>query len=253
MATFFSGEVVGYWATTPSNYIYGTLTGDVSRSGNTVTLSNMYLNVSFRYSAYGSGSYTFYVNGTPTTWTMDAASPSHSLNNTSFNVTASQTSATVSWTGSDGYAGTFSVSFPSGVVKPNTPTISTSVIDSHTIAVTWGTTSFGVPSTGTIYLYGDTSSTPTTQISSKTTTGNTTFTFSNLTPNTTYYFRSRATNGQLYSDYSYTVSAKTKVGNYVPVLGKSRPVQKYYVPLSEKSRKTLKLYDSINGKSRRIY
>lgn len=144
MATFFDGAIIGYWATNPSNYIYGKLTGDVSRSGNTVTLSNMYLTVWFRYSAYGAGSYTFVVNGTGTTWNMDAGAPSHGLNNTSFSVTAGQTSATISWTGSDGYTGNFNVQFPAGSTPPTGLAVSnlnsTDTSVTGTVSITsWGT------------------------------------------------------------------------------------------------------------------
>lgn len=209
MATFFSGKIIGFWAQA-DNYMYGTLTGNVSRSGNTVTLSGMWLAVSFRYSAWGSGSYTFKVNGTNTTWTMDASSPSHAINNTSFSVSATQTSATVSWVGSDGYSGSFDVTFPSGYVAPTKPTISaTSVNYSNSLNITYGTTSFGVPSSGTVYLYGGTSASPTTQIATKTTTGNTTYSYTGLSYNRKYYFRSRAGNGSGYSDYTSDVTATT--------------------------------------------
>lgn len=146
MATFFNSSIIGYWGSNPSNYIYGTLTGDVSRSGNTVTLSNMWLSVWFRYSAYGSGSYTFTVNGTGTTWNMDAGSPSHGLNNTSFNVSTSQTSATVGWSGSDGYSGSFNVSFAAGTTPPSGLSCSLVSVSSSGAEFDVKVTSWGSPS-----------------------------------------------------------------------------------------------------------
>lgn len=142
MATFFSSQIVGYWYSS-ENYMYGTLTGDVSRSGNTVTLSNLNLNVSLRYSGSGSGSYTFILNGTSTTWTMDASSPSHTLNNTSFVATASQTTATISWTGSDGYTGSFNITFPAGTTPPEG--LSVSFLEAYTNGAKFrvGVTSWG--------------------------------------------------------------------------------------------------------------
>lgn len=103
-----------------------------------------------------------------------------------------------------------SVTMPSNYTKPTKPTVSASSSASTSTSVTYGTTSFGNPSSGTVYLYGGTSSTPTTQINSKSTTGNSTYTHSSLNANTRYYYRARANNGQLWSDYSDTVSTITR-------------------------------------------
>ena len=90
MATFFSGQVIGYWSTS-TNYMYGTLTGDVTRSGNTVTLSNMSLAITSRYTSYGTSSDSLTVNGTPTSFTVNFGSGStsagsYAINSTSFSV-----------------------------------------------------------------------------------------------------------------------------------------------------------------------
>lgn len=103
-----------------------------------------------------------------------------------------------------------SVTMPSNYTKPTKPTVSASSSASTSTSVTWGTTSFGNPSSGTVYLYGGTSSTPTGQLTTKTTTGDSTYTHSSLTANSKYYYRARAYNGQLYSDYSDTVSTITR-------------------------------------------
>lgn len=122
------------------------------------------------------------------------------------------------------------VTLNSPYTAPTTPTIS-AVADSATqISITYGTTSFGNPSTGTVYLYGGTSAAPTTQVTSKTTTGDSTYAYTGLTPNTTYYFRARANNGQLDSDYSTEVSVTLPkdIGFYGSVNGVAEKATKMY-------------------------
>lgn len=99
--------------------------------------------------------------------------------------------------------------FPGTYTAPNTPTLSASTVSATQINVTYGTSSFGNPSSGTVYLYGGTSASPTTQIASKTSTGNSTYNYTGLTNNTKYYFRSRAKNSQLWSNYSSDKTATT--------------------------------------------
>lgn len=129
--------------------------------------------------------------------------------------TISTSGGTYNWTFNNpggysvlGCSGTITI--PSQAVAPTTPTISASNPGTtNTNSVTWGTTNMGTPSSGTVYLYGGTTSSPTTQLTSKTTTGNTTYTHSSLTGNTKYYYRARANNGQ-WSGYSSEVTAITR-------------------------------------------
>ena len=101
-------------------------------------------------------------------------------------------------------------------IGPETPTISGSndgsVFSQNNI--TYGTTTFGGGTNGTVYLYGGTGSAPTTSINSKTTTGNSTYNHTGLTPNTRYYYRSRAvatfSGSQVWSDYSPTIQVVTR-------------------------------------------
>lgn len=97
--------------------------------------------------------------------------------------------------------------------SPTTPTVSTVVDGASTIKITYGTTSFGYPESGTVYLYWGTAASPTTQLTSKTTTGNSTFTQDytmGLTANSRYYYRARALNSKDYwSNYSTEISAVT--------------------------------------------
>lgn len=146
------------------------------------------------------------------------------------------------------------------VVAPNTPTISVTNIDSFTNEITWGTSSFGNPSTGTVYLYGGTAAKyPNVLLATKTTTGNTTFTDAGRKPNTTYYYRARAFNGSAWSSYSGVVSAKTKIAALVPYPNDPNSanegvyVQKLEASNQGLARTVLKLYDSSDGKARRIY
>ena len=121
MATFFSDTNVGTW----SGYaMTGTLTGTVSRSGNTVTLSGM--SIALRVpagQAWGDDNWSFTVNGTSTSFHVYAQSDGYSLgsyllNNTSINVLSSATSANISWVSGDGVSGTFTITFPAGSAGP---------------------------------------------------------------------------------------------------------------------------------------
>ena len=252
MATFFSGQIVGAWASN-DNYMYGTLTGNVSRSGNKVTLSEMSLAITSRYTSTGSAPWSFTVNGTTTSTTLSHPPTTMGLNNTSFDVSVNQTSATVSWSAPEGYSGSFSVSFPSAVEAPNTPSVVGQNTDAFSNTISYATSSFGNPSSGTIYLYASTDNTNWTQIASKTTTGSSSFLHSGLLPNFTYYYRSKATNAYAESAYSQTITVKTKPAVYVSVDGASKAAQKGYASLNGVSKEILKIYDSDNGVSRRIY
>lgn len=118
MATFFSNQTIWYWGST-AYPVKGTLTGNVSRSGNTVTLSGMSLSLSWPAAAYGTYAVSFTVNGTTTSRSVAANTGSFAVNSTSFGVSSTQTSANVGWSSSDGYSGSFTVTFPSGDTPPS--------------------------------------------------------------------------------------------------------------------------------------
>lgn len=238
MATFFSGTTIGYWSIS-SNVMYGTLTGFVNRSGNTVTLSSMVLVISSTVSSTGSSSFDFTVNGVNNALTIYADGStnlgSYSLANTSFSAASTQTSASIGWSSSDGYSGSFTVTFPAGAVAPNTPTVSAVNTTSTSNTITFGTSSYGTPSSGTVTLFGGTTINPTAVLSTSTSTGDNTFVHSGLTPNTTYYYRAKATNGTLDSGYSNEVNVTTSrsVDLYGSVNNSTKRVIKLYGPLEK--------------------
>lgn len=209
----------GYWNST-SNTKWYHWQGKWSKSKTTITLSNQTLYMTFAHTnSYGNG-----VTDTVTTtggsaqtvtWPDFSGSPSStvSLADTSFTVSGSKTSSTISCLISGEITGSTTINYDAYYKAPTVPTIS----DMHwqldfleELVFDYGTTSFGVPESGTVYLYCDTSPTPTKQIKSKDTTGTGTCSTINIEGNTKYYARSRAKNNAgLWSDYSPTVSAIT--------------------------------------------
>ena len=109
-----------------------------------------------------------------------------------------------------GCSGTITI--PAQQVAPNTPTVSVASNNtSNSLDITWGTSSFGTPSTGTAYIYSGTSASPTQMQYSKTTTGNSLWTNTGLTANTLYYYRARAKNtADLWSSYSADATGVVK-------------------------------------------
>lgn len=106
-----------------------------------------------------------------------------------------------------------SVTF-SSVAPTVNPTISGSNSSTTANSITYNISNFGFPNSGTVYLYGGTSSSPTTQLDSKTSTSSKTFSHTGLTPGTTYYYRARAKNtAGDWSNYSSTISVKTGAGS----------------------------------------
>lgn len=167
-----------------------------------------------------------------------------------------------SWTVMGTYSATASetVVMPNFIVAPTKPTISIVADGPYSNKITFGTASFGQPNTGTVYLYGGTTATPTAQLTSKTTTGSTTFTHSNLTPGATYYYRARAYNGSVWSDYSDVVSIETKRAVFVPYpndptqANTTKLVSNLLVPFNGLTRNIIKLYrGNADDEAERIY
>ena len=177
-----------------------------------------------------------------------------------YDITSSEVVTLVCY--ADAYGGTYStepmtdVFVPASAfaVAPATPTVSVDSVSSDSVSLTYGTTSFGNPPTGTVTLFGGTSSSPTTTIDTYNSTGNKTFTFSILNPATTYYFRAVASNGTLSSNYSTEVSATTlqAMKLYGSVNNKTKQIQKLYGSVNGKTKRIDKLYCSVGGVTKRI-
>lgn len=142
MATFFFDQKVGYWVSVD---LRGSLYGDIRRSGNTVYLENMTFDMYPTGPAYGTDNFTLTVNGTPTTWTVQAGTLpiGTTVNSTSFAVSNSQTSANVAWSTSDGENGTFTVTFPSGVTAPTGLNVTNIIKGTRSFTGTVSVTSWG--------------------------------------------------------------------------------------------------------------
>lgn len=200
----------GYWNST-SNTKWYHWQGSWSRSGTTITLSNQTLYMTFKYASSGYG-ITDSVSTTggsaqTVTWTFSSSTTSStvSLSNSSFSVSGSSTSSTINCVIAAENTGSTTISYDAYYQAPTKPTVSIS-FDKSKGTIKYGTTSFGTPSSGTVYLYSDTSSTPTTQKVTATSTGTKSYSFSPI-GNTKYYARAIAKNSQLSSSYSSTASA----------------------------------------------
>ncbi len=134
---------------------------------------------------------------------------------------------------------------------PNTPTISVTNTSATVNKITYGTSSFNTPSTGTVHLYGGTASSPTTQITTKTTTGNSSYNHTSRTGNTKYYYRARANNTGGWSSYSSEVSIITRPAAptiTTTAISIQSATIKMTVP-SQGSAATMTLYYSVDGGS----
>lgn len=217
MATSGSWEISwqsSYWNTT-ANPKYYHWKGKWAKSGNTIRLYDQQLWLTFTQSSWGSGTDTVTTTGgsaQSVTFSPSGGTTSNvvSLNDSSFSVTSSQTSATIQCVIDGEVTGSTTINFDATIIAPTVPTVSATALVSA-IDIDYGTTSFGQPSSGTVSLYGGTSTNPTTQIASKTTTGTSTVRYdTSVVANTAYYFRARATNGSATSNYSSTVTAVTR-------------------------------------------
>ena len=226
-----------YWSQTYNTKYYH-WSGNWSKSGNTITLSNMKLWMTFTYASggYGVSDTVTVTGGSAQTvnypdWSNAYSTSQVSLNNTSFSVSSSSTSSTISCSIVDEYTGSTTISYDPSYVAPTTPTISISSSDASSVTVVYGTTSFGNPPTGTVTLYGGASASPTTALDTTTTTGDRSFTHTGLTSGTTYYYRARANNGQLNSNYSTEIAITLNEHNlYGSVNGETKKVEKLYGP-----------------------
>lgn len=148
------------------------------------------------------------------------------------------------------------VSLPAFIIAPTTPTLTITNNNAHQNTISFGTSSFGNPSTGNIKLYVATnpSFTSETLLQTKTTTGLFTYTHTSLTANTTYYYRTIATNGSASSPY-VSGNITTRRATYVADENdKSILTQSLLVSHNGLSKYVLKLYrGDSNNEAERIY
>lgn len=204
------------WFDIQTNYKQYHWSGTWTKNGNIITLSNQKIYLTFRYvcSAYGyydtiSTSGGSAVRYNFPTWSNTTTSSEVSLNNSSFGVDSSATSATITCAITDEVTGSTTISFDPTYQAPATPTVTASNITYNSLKVTYGTTSFGYPTTGAIYLYGSTNSEPSTVIAFSNSTGDHEVNISGLVGNTAYHYRSNANNGQRTSAYSTEITSVT--------------------------------------------
>lgn len=203
-----------------ANYTTGTYTYTrvkVDYSGTSATATLLYSRTN-DYSAQPTQQIgaTFTFGGQSTTFTKSFYGRQTDAVLASVNFTISTSGGTYSGrcdgTSPNYFAFDGSVTIPAQSTVPTTPTISATGNGNTANKVTYGTTSFGSAGSGTVYLYGGTSASPTTQIDSKTTTGNSNYNHTGLNPNTRYYYRARAKSSVGWSDYSSDASAVTLSG-----------------------------------------
>lgn len=142
-------------------------------------------------------------------------------------------------------------------VAPNTPAIGVNIKSATEIDVDYGTISFGLPNTGTVTLYGGTTTAPTTILGTYSSTGITTFKHTGLTTGTTYYYRAKASNGPAESGYSKEVAITldgTKHPKYYgSVGGDATQIGKFYGSVGGNTTRVTKLYGSVNGQTKRFF
>lgn len=96
---------------------------------------------------------------------------------------------------------------------PNEPTTSATNASATSNTITYGTTSFNNPSSGTVVLYCGIAGGVYEEITRKSATGNSTYTHSNLTGNTKYWYKSRANNAGGWTAYSSESTVITRPAN----------------------------------------
>lgn len=139
---------------------------------------------------------------------------------------------------------------------PEIPTVSLVSVSGNSITVSYGTTSFGDPAVGTVWLYGGLAAGEDAVIDSKTTIGQSEFTWTDLIPGETYAFKARADNGYATSAFSeqldITIPAGTPVF-YGSVNGQTKKVKKLYGSVNGQTKLVKKLYGSVNGVTKLVY
>ena len=259
--TFETSWASSYWST-PTNYKSYHWSGSWNKSGNTITLSNMKLWMTFTYPSGGTQvtDVVTVTGGSQQTvyfadWSNSYTSGIANISNTSFTVSPNATSQTITIQIEGENTGSTTIHFDATYQPPATPTLTVTATSATSISITYGTTSFGNPATGAIVLkYGTSSSAITNQIDSSSTTGNHTFVHTGLNPNTTYYYRATATNTQSLSTNSTVKNATTpRPPFYGSVNNQTKAATKLLGSVNGLSKNVVKYYGSVNGVSKQIF
>lgn len=138
---------VWYWDD-PSKPITGTLNGNINRTGDRVYLTWLSLSLSWPQAPWGKWPVDFTLNGTTTSRDLSHGDPSYALDDTSFSVSPTQTSATIGWSSSDGYSGSITIDFPAGQSDPSGPHVQLVSATPHSATIEgkvddWGTSPAG--------------------------------------------------------------------------------------------------------------
>ena len=228
MASFSTQWQSSYWGYT-SNIKYYHWTGDYSRSGNTITLSNMKLWLTFTYSSSGSGTDSVTVTGgsaqSVTLTANGTSSNTANLNNTSFTVSSSATSATITCSIAGEQTGSVTINFISNVsvsdITPGTESFTATVSvagwgggnssSRYRELQIWTASSSALVSPRRYQKsYGNTLSSQITCDNNSEVTSGSSFT---IQPNTEYTIGAYASNGD-------TSSASRRIGNYATLAPK---------------------------------
>lgn len=213
MATAYSGEV------NPGGTGYNRIRLRVEYSGTSATCYIEFRRTSTWSDTWGDDAASITFNGQTVSapyWYTGTVDGTWRTIDSASGFTVSTSGGTYSWSFNNPLTGSVlqcsgTIDIPAQQVAPNTPTVSVVTNSYKALNITWGTSSFGSPNTGTVYLYYGTSASPTTQATSKATTGNSLLTMDILAANTKYYYRSRAKNtADLWSSYSSDVTGVTK-------------------------------------------
>lgn len=156
MATFVNGSQMGTWSGYP-RYVY--LTGDTSRSGTTISVTNIQYHFVAQYAAAYGYNETLYIQDdggnvsfstTNTRWNFSGGtSPTIGLNSFTFQAASEVTWATLRLASSDGSWVNFVVNFPSGGTGPSGGSVTYNSCTWNSVNITSKVSSWGSGYSGT--------------------------------------------------------------------------------------------------------
>lgn len=149
MASFSANlGTIWYWGST-AYPVTGTISGTTTRSGTTVTMSNMKLTLSWPPSAYGTYTVWFNTQNVKTERALAANTTTYNLNNASFTAAIGETSRQIGWSSSDGYSGAYTITYDAGGTSPSGGTVTYNSCTWNSVNITSKVTSWGSGYSGT--------------------------------------------------------------------------------------------------------